>query len=334
LWSHYSTAASRYWQCETYIMLLCLPTGKGALKYCVEQLRLFEMWLYLMCWLSCFMRCVSYVVHGSDVMCVAWGSHASIHLSRWIKVQRWPLIWREGGICNNDILVIRFHNPTPLCNPPAGKYSWDPSSLCEEPACENQSASVVCCDNVLCCILSTLNIRNFWTIIIIKWNHIIQKYPRNIMVTLVPWPGFRTLDCLGIPQLRSTTIQSMDGQEIFWISNYSNSSLFWNVNSKIDGFFVITCTWTSIIPRRSNKMVTLKLDLPLAFCYKTNLVSQLISGIWRKDNSVSFGLHPKHSEHTAMVSAFCCNIQGRILQLTTFWQTYMFNATVHHKTAN
>jgi len=135
------------------------------------------------------------------------------------------------------------------------------------------------------------------------------------------FPGFRTLDCLGTSQLRSTTLRSIDGQEIFWISNYSDSSSFWKVNSKIDGFFVIT--WTSIFPSESNKMVTLNLDLPLALCYKTNLVSQLKFSIWIKDDSVSFGLHPKHSEHTAMVSAFRYNIQGRILQLTTFWQTYM-----------
>ena len=78
--------------------------------------------------------CVLYMVCDDGVF--AWGLRAPLHLSRWIKVQRWPLIWREGGICNSDILVIRFHNPTPLCNPPAGKYSCNPSSLCEELACE------------------------------------------------------------------------------------------------------------------------------------------------------------------------------------------------------
>jgi len=157
LWSHYSTAASRYWRCETDIMPLCLPTGKGALKYCVEQLRLFEMWLYLMCWLCYCMKivcCIWYVTMAS--LHEAWGLLYTCPGGSKSKDGLWS--GGKGGYVTVIFRLSDFIPQLPFAIPRLVNIAADPSSLCEEPACEISLR--LSCVVIMSCVVSYLR----WTL--------------------------------------------------------------------------------------------------------------------------------------------------------------------------
>ena len=136
-----------------WLSLYAFLRGREALKYCV-RVAVIVKYVKIVCCICCMM--VTYLHGARDLLCTCPGESKSKKIGLWF--------WREGGICNRDILINKISYPNAPLQSPSGKFSMreKAGTLAKQPVCEGcleESASGI--RVVLSCLVIMLYFRNF-----------------------------------------------------------------------------------------------------------------------------------------------------------------------------